>query len=183
MIIFIVMNLNEQITRIKSMMGLIKEDDNINIRKIQETDKGDIMELVVDSFKHLMDPKEIPPYIDAITNYDKSIVAEQNGEIIGVYLLGDRKMSKAIKSNKCDEIYVDLDEYDNLIGLEGVALITKESTRGTGVGSLLKDYVKNLGADYIWGLQYKGLNNLEHWLRRRRLAAENEELNVTVEDL
>ena len=165
------MDINEQISRIKSMMGLIKEDDNINIRRIQETDKVGIMELVVDTFKHLMNIERIPSYINLITNYDKSIVAEQNGEIVGVYLLGDRKMSKAIEINKCDKIYVDLDKYDNLIGLEGVELITKKSIRGTGVGSKLKDYTKNLGTDYIWGLQYKGLNNLEYWLKRRKIAA------------
>ena len=63
-----------------------------------------------------------------------------------------------------------------------MALVVKDSERGGGLGSKLKDYTRTLGVDYVWGIQYKDLGNLEQWLKRRKLAAENDEVNITVED-
>jgi hypothetical protein len=64
-----------------------------------------------------------------------------------------------------------------------VALVVKDMERGSGIGSKLKDYTRTLGVDYVWGIQYKDLGNLQQWLRRRKLAAESDGLNITVEDL
>jgi hypothetical protein len=139
------------------------------------------MDLVVKAFSHLMPEEHIPTYIDQSSNFNKSIVVDRNNEIIGVYLLGDRQLPDVLSKN--DKVYVDLDEYSRKNGVEGVALVVKDSEKGTGLGSKLKDYTKNLGVDYIWGMQYKDLGNLDHWLRRRILAAENQYLNFTVEDL
>jgi GNAT superfamily N-acetyltransferase len=137
---------------------------------------------MIKSFSHLMSDDEIIKYINGVTNFNKSIVVELNGEIVGFYLLGDRQIKNGIKNNKLDKVYIDLNEYNKKIGLEGVALVVKDEYRGLGIGSKLKNYVKNLNIDYVWGLQYKDLNNLDMWLKRRKLAAERDNLYLTIED-
>lgn len=157
--------------------------DSFVIRKFKIEDREQVMDLLIKAFSHLMSAEKIPAYTDFYTNYNKSIVVDKNGEIVGLYLLGDRSLSKGIKNERINKIYVNLEEYDKKIGLEGVALVVKKSERGNGLGSKLKDYVRTLGVDYVWGIQYKDLGNLQQWLRRRKLAAENNYLNITVEDL
>ena len=76
----------------------------------------------------------------------------------------------------------DVHIYDKLIGVEGVALVIKPTYRGLGLASRLKDYTRTLGADYIWGIQYRTLDNLQYWLRRRKLVAQGLDQNITVED-
>ena len=102
----------------------------------------------------------------------------------GDYLLGDRQLRDGIIDMECeDNVYVDLDKYDLKNGVEGVALVVDNNYRDLGLGSKLKDYTTTLGVDYIWGVQYKKLGNLTQWLRRRKLAAENDAFNITVQDL
>jgi hypothetical protein len=189
------MNLQEQISRIQSMMGfnhhvkVITESSQNEyvIRKYKESDKEQVQKLVIKEFSKFMDKSVIPFYLDYLTNYDKSIVAEKDDHIVGVYLLGDRQIKKGIRMNKCNKIYIDLDDYDNKVGIEGVALVVDDSERGKGLGSKMKDYTRTLGVDYIWGSHYKDLNNLDDWLKRRILAAETEKENnkgfITIENL
>ena len=173
----------------ENLRGLIRKilkenSDNKNfvVRKFKAEDKEQVLTLAIKAFSHLMSENEIPDYIDSVTNYEKSIVADKNGEIVGFYLLGDRQLNNGIEDEEAKSIYVDLDVYNKKTGLEGVALVVKDSERGGGLGSKLKDYTRTLGVDYVWGIQYKDLGNLEQWLKRRKLAAENDEVNITVED-
>jgi len=161
---------------------LTSNDGEFIVRLYDEKDKEQVMSMMIKSFSHLMSEDSIIKYTEGVTNFSKSIVVEMDGEIVGFYLLGDRQIEKGIKADKCDKIYIDLDEYNKKTGLEGVALVVKDEYRGSGIGTKLKDYVKNLNIDYVWGLQYKGLNNLDMWLKRRKLAAENDELYVTVQE-
>jgi GNAT superfamily N-acetyltransferase len=185
------MNLQENIRRIKQMMGMnhrfniVTENtqSEYTIRKYRDSDKDQVQNLVIKEFSRFMDKSVIPYYLEFATNYNKSIVVEKNDTIVGVYLLGDRQIKKGIRMNKSNKIFIDLDEYDNKVGLEGVALVVDESERGKGLGSKLKDYTKTLGVDYIWGGHYEGLNNLNDWLKRRRIAAENDKGYITIEDL
>jgi GNAT superfamily N-acetyltransferase len=154
----------------------------VNLRKFHPEDKEQVMNLMIKSFSHLMPESQIPGYTDHYTNYNKSIVAEQGGKIIGFYLLGDRQLRDGVESYLDSDVYVNLGEYDQKNGVEGVALVVADEAQGTGVGSKLKDYTKTVGADYIWGLQYKDLGNLDQWLRRRTLAAETPGINITLED-
>jgi len=50
-----------------------------------------------------------------------------------------------------------------------------------GWGNKLKDAPKTLDVDYIWGQQFKGLNNLEDWLKRRELIHETQDIYITAE--
>jgi predicted double-glycine peptidase len=164
-------------------LKILKTKSNgLTIRMYNENDREQVNNLLKKTFSYLMSEEKLIKYIDAVTNYSKSIVVELNDEIIGTYLFGDRQIESAIKTNKCDKIYIKLEDYKNKIGLEGVALSISDKHRKLGIGSKLKDYVKNLGVDYVWGLQFKNLNNLDMWLKRRKLAAENNDLYVTIQD-
>lgn len=114
----------------------------------------------------------IEDFIDTIfksVNFDKSlIILGKDDKILGLYLLGDKQFNA--------------EKYKNLKGIEGVLLAVDESLRGQGWGDKLKNYPKELGFDYIWGLQLKSLNNLNDWLKRRKLVATTEECYVTLEE-
>lgn len=161
----------------------LENQNTFIIRKFKKEDREQVMILIVNAFSHLMPENEILTYIDSVTNYNKSIVVDKDNEIIGFYLLGDRQLRDGVIDENANKIYVNLNEYDKKTGIEGVALMIKETERGSGLGSKLKDYTKKLGVDYVWGIQYKGLGNLQKWLRRRILAAESDETNITVENL
>jgi hypothetical protein len=92
-------------------------------------------------------------------------------KILGVYLLGDNQLTD----------FVDAEKYEGLRGVEGVLLFIDSSIRGLGYGNKLKDYPKTLGYDYVWGQQFKGLKNLDDWLKRRELVATTNDVYITAE--
>ena len=81
----------------------------------------------------------------------------------------------------------DLSKYDDIYGIEGVALGVIPTFRKTGLTEQLKQQVKTIPhLQYIYGMQYKSLNNLKYWLRSRRLVAESytaEAVYITLEDI
>jgi GNAT superfamily N-acetyltransferase len=167
------------------MSEIKHKPDEFIIRPIKPEDKEMIMALMVKSFCHLMPEAEIIKHTDFYTDYIKSIVIEWRDEIVGFYLLGNRQLRAGIADEELGPDNIDnitLHIYDKLIGVEGVALVIKPTYRGLGLASRLKDYTRTLGADYIWGIQYRTLDNLQYWLRRRKLVAQGLDQNITVED-
>jgi hypothetical protein len=100
-----------------------------------------------------------------------SIVAEIDGEIGGFYILAEGTIPKTDS-----QLY---DKLKKLRGIEGVALGVFENFKNYGIGKDLIEYPKTLGYDYIWGYQFKSLNNINDWLKRRKIYAENDELYIT----
>jgi len=116
---------------------------------------------------------EVKEFIMSSTNWENSIKATYNDQVIGIYLIGDRQLSEVIKDENAEPTE-DLEEYENLIGVEGVALAVAPKAQKIGVGKKLKDALLSMtSADYIFGLQYKSLNNLQHWLKSRRVVAQS----------
>jgi hypothetical protein len=119
-------------------------------------------------------------------NWDISFTAEQDGKIVGFYLLGERKLSEAIAAENA-VLHEDLSRYDSMRGIEGVALGVIPEFRKTGLTEKLKQQVKTIpDVDFIYGMQYKSLGNLDYWLRSRRLIAESftaEPVYFTLEDV
>ena len=163
-----------------SIINNIQYNDLI-IRNYRDEDEKQVISLTVDAFREFMHYSEIPKYIKSIVNFNKSIVIDKEGVIIGFYLLSDRQIMEIISEESKIIFYEDIELYKNKMGIEGVALFVKDSYRGKGFATQLKNYIKTLEVDYIFGLQFKKLNNLNQWLKNRRLVAENDELNITIE--
>ena len=131
-----------------------------------------ILDLTYPNFKHLMNKTGYDFYLKGVTNWNISAtLTTDNDKILGVYLLGDNQITDI----------VDAPKYEGLNGIEGVLLVIDSSIRGLGYGNKLKDYPRTLGYDYIWGQQFKGLNNLKDWLKRRELVASNDSVYITAE--
>lgn len=107
----------------------------------------------------------------ANANWKKSVLLLDGDNIKGVYILGNHQLPSQYVQAK----------YVGLIGIEGLLIAVDESVRGQGWGNKLKEYPKTLGYDYIWGQQFKGLNNLKDWLKRRELIATTDEVYITAE--
>lgn len=91
-----------------------------------------------------------------------SIVATVDNKLAGFYFLGDTNIPRVRE--------VDYKNFENLKGVEGVALGVFKPYLSLGIGKKLIQYTeKNLNADYIWGYQLKSLENIDHWLKRREL--------------
>jgi GNAT superfamily N-acetyltransferase len=132
-----------------------------------QQDIKEVVHLASLIFTNVMSYDENVEYINESTDFSKSVKLTLNNEIIGCYLVNPKN----------------LDNEDGL-GIEGVALAIKPAFRKFGYGELLKnwfeDYAKSNGYSYLWGQHLKGLNNLDHWLKRRELHSEDDELFVTI---
>lgn len=100
-----------------------------------------------------------------------SVVAEVDGKIGGFYFLREEEIP-ATKT----ELYKELSQ---LRGIEGIALGVFKEYKQYGIGKDLIEYPKTLGYDYIWGYQLKSLENINDWLKRRKLYYENSYMFVT----
>ena len=47
------------------------------------------------------------------------------------------------------------------------------------IGKQLIVYPETIGADYIWGYQLKQLDNINDWLKRRKIYHENPGMYIT----
>lgn len=131
-----------------------------------------VLDFTYPNFKHLMPRQGYDFYLKSVTNWGISaMLVTDDDTILGVYLLGDNQITDIVNSTK----------YKDLVGVEGVLLLVDSSVRGQGWGNKLKDFPKTLNVDYIWGQQFKSLNNLNDWLKRRELVATTGEVYITAE--
>ncbi len=122
--------------------------------------------------------KQIKIYTHQSTDWDISLKAEINGELVGFYLLSNRKFNQVANEEENVETTFNSNDYDSQ--LEGIALVVFEEHRGKGIGKLLIDAAEKLPFDFIWGMQFKSLNNLEWWQNKgRALIGQNANLNFT----
>lgn len=105
-------------------------------------------------------------------NEDLSVVIEVDGNIAGFYFIGDDQ----IMPGGDPEVY---DKLSKLNGIEGIALGVFPEYKSAGLGKTLIDYPATLGYDYIWGYQLKTLENINEWLKRRKLYVQTAGLYVT----
>jgi|694.fasta_scaffold02127_1 hypothetical protein len=124
-------------------------------------------------FEHVMDKEYFKYYISWTVDFENSLMLLDDDEnIVGAYLLNDNQIIHFVK---------DADRFKDLNGVEGILLFIEEQHRGKGWGDKLKDAPKDLGYDYIWGQQFKGLNNLQDWLKRRELITEIDNIYITAQ--
>ena len=124
-------------------------------------------------FEPLMDREYFKYYISYSVDFDISLMLlDDDGDIVGAYLFNENQITDFVKNTN---------KFDNINGIEGILLFIEEKHRGNGWGNKLKDMSKQLGYDYIWGQQFKGLNNLQDWLKRRELIAEADNVYITAQ--
>lgn len=150
---------------------------NIEISSIDGNDMLEIDRLLLAGFPQYS--SWVLEYAHSVTNFSLSKKATINGKIVGCYLLGNRSINEGVSDEQMTPLE-NLNDYENKHGCEGVALVSDPEFRNQGIASKLKSSVS--GFQYIWGLQLKGLNNLQHWLKRRRLVAESNSCYATLED-
>lgn len=100
-----------------------------------------------------------------------SIVTEVDGNVAGFYIIKDEPIPMLGKEE--DKVLA------NLHGVEGVALGIFDEYKNYGIGKEMIEHPKTIGVDYIWGLQLKGLGNIDDWLKRRKLYADVGSMYIT----
>lgn len=142
------------------------------VQGIPQNRIDEVLEWSYKLFEDKMDKSDFKTYLNYVSNFDLSIMLlDDNDKLFGVYILGNNQITQFTK----DALY------ENLNGVEGVLLGVDKSIMGNGYGTKLKDYTKTLGFDYVWGQQLKSLNNLTHWLKRRKLVAITGDVYITAE--
>ena len=147
----------------------MKIKQGITLNQVQE-----VLDYTYPFFKHVISRGGFDYYMRdlANTNWQKSaLLIDDEGNLKGAYILGNHQLPSQFVQDK----------YVGLVGIEGLLLAVDESVRGQGWGNQLKDYPKTLGYGYIWGQQFKGLNNLKDWLKRRELVGTTDEVYITAE--
>ena len=90
-------------------------------------------------------------------DFTDSIVVTVDDEVAGFYFLTPRNL----RSNG--------DIVDEMVGVQGVALGVSNKFKNMGLGKMLIEYPAELGYDYVWGQQLKQLENIDDWLKRRKI--------------
>jgi hypothetical protein len=155
---------------------IIKEDlqlnGNIVIRKITKDDLKQIIPRLGEVFnKTGLSSQQIWGMMQH-SDFNKSVVATIDDKIAGFYFFSNEQIPETR-----NQIYYEL---KNLNGIEGVALGIFEEYKNLGIGKKLIEYTKSIpSVDYIWGYQLKSLKNIDDWLKRRKIYAENDYMYVT----
>lgn len=124
-------------------------------------------------FEHVMDKEYFKYYISWTVDFENSLMLlDDDDKVVGAYLFSENQITDYFKNT---------DKFKGLHGVEGILLFIEEKHRGDGWGNKLKDMSKELGYDYIWGQQFKGLNNLQDWLKRRELITETDNIYITAQ--
>ncbi len=105
-----------------------------------------------------------------------------NNKMIGFYFL--RTYQLMFRSTYKENWKEDLSIYENKKGLEGAFLCISKDYQRIGAGTFIINYIKTLTEfDYIWGGQDKCLNNINFWLKSRRIVEEYERGYTTLMDI
>lgn len=147
--------------------------NNVQIRKYnRETDFKKIFPRLNEVYDKLgWTPDAIWEQIGPVDE-ELSVVVEVDGNVAGFYFIGGDQ----IIPGGDPDVYETLSK---LNGIEGVALGVFPEYKNAGIGKMLIDYPATLGYDYIWGYQLKTLNNINDWLKRRKIYVQTAGLYVT----
>lgn len=166
------------------------EDDDEEVRISHfnsEKEIHDALKIGLKVFEGQMSAKNLLSYLAKAADWSISVKATYKGKVVGFYLLNENQMYDYIihymvRDYKCytfkecnqknpNSIKVNPEKFRDLEGVEGVALGVDPEYKGIGIGKKLMEYSQNLPYDYIWGQQYESLDNIQHWIKRRDVAA------------
>jgi GNAT superfamily N-acetyltransferase len=172
----------------------------VKIEKVEDDDIETILQMNWYIFKNEWegDMADMNKYDLENTNFNLSIKAIYNNEIIGVYSFMDKNIEEGIEEESMDqeleedsgEIKLNQEILDRLkgkTGFQGVSLLLKPQYRNFGIGRMLIqksiEAARKNGADYIWGEHLKSLGNIDKWLKKRELLGEVGNLYFTIKEL
>ena len=166
-----------------SYSEFIKENfDDVIIKKISNKDIPNVIKVCQIIFEEQMTAEELSEYLMESVKWNISVMSLYKNEIIGCYLLSEKSILECDEEDV--EWYEDINIYKNKRGIEGVALCILPEYRDLGIGKKLRNVPLTMNYDYVWGLQFKSLNNIDNWTKfGRRIVGENEELYVTLIDI
>ena len=163
---FEVLKENEQI-------DLNEDEQNVVIRPYSDDDFESVFNMLTDVYSKLrgMSAGSIWTVIRSQCrgSFGLSVVVEVNGEVGGFYFLTQADLAPKESTGITDD----------MIGIQGVALGVSSKYKNLGIGKKLIEYPQTLGADYVWGYQPKDLENINDWLKRRKIYAESEGMYIT----
>lgn len=163
---FEVLKENEQI-------DLNEDEQNVVIRPYSDDDFEPVFNMLTDVYSKLrgMSAGSIWTVIRSQCrgSFGLSVVVEVNGEVGGFYFLTQADLAPKEGTGITDD----------MIGIQGVALGVSSKHKNLGIGKKLIEYPQTLGADYVWGYQLKDLENINDWLKRRKIYSESEGMYIT----
>mgnify|MGYP000962884365 CR=1 FL=1 len=176
--------------------------------KISSLNKNDLMDLMDFKWKIFGDVymsnnnndydksyKQMYDFTNKNTNFDISIKIKFENKIIGIYCFDIKCVVDYLESKSSSEISYkeDIQKYKGINGLQCLTLAVDPDYRELGIGKMLinESYkvAKNNGCKYLFGAAFSKLNNINHWLKRRRIVATIQDIGefdfyyVTLADL
>jgi hypothetical protein len=157
--------------------------NDIEIDIINPDDKEDVLDVLFECFGKFVNNKyELFKKLEKRIFNELSICLKVDNKVVGVYLLNPKSINEFITDIKNglisdfpkDKTKILLNDTLSDRGIQGIALCVSEPYRNLGYGEKLKEYVDNLGYDYIWGVQDKELKNIDFWKKTRKVFAESD---------
>ena len=167
------------------------ENFHTEISEITPEDNDAVIDVLHEVFGSLDSREVIKSRIQKRLNNGLSVKIVYDGKIVGCYLLAEKSVNEFISDIEQDKVSdfrrndtsVDLQANPGDRGLQGIALAVMPEYRDLELGKKMKNYVRGLGYDYIWGVQDKKLMNINFWKRSREVFAESPTKYATIEIL
>lgn len=160
------------------LSGQQQKAEGVEIRKMTTEDIPKIYERLQEVYEktNMSNQKIWDVILEEEPDANFSFVATVGGEIAGFYFISPIPIPE-IEG-------VPYDEFEDTVGVEGVALGVFPEFKNMGIGKkLIEQSQTTLDADYIWGMQLKSLKNIDDWLKRRELYYETPTYYITYQFL
>ena len=146
----------EELNREDILVSIIKGND-IEIAK----------DIVAKQFEDKLPYEDSLDYLDDVVDFDKSYIVKENGNVVGVLLIGD----SIIYSLKEDETWTQIEDVDlSGKGIEGVALVILHEYRKSFAAYKLINELKNRSDwDYLTIQQYEGMEETMNYFNKTKL--------------
>jgi hypothetical protein len=149
---------------IKLFEELNRED--ISVSTINGNDIEISKDIVAKQFEDKLPYEDSLEYLDDVVDFDKSFIAKENGNVVGVLLIGD-SIIYDLKSNDTWEQIEDVDLSGK--GIEGVALVILPEYRKTFAAYKLISELKNSDWNFLTIQQYEGMEETMNYFNKTKL--------------
>lgn len=141
--------------------------EDIEILPIKGSDVTVAKDIVARQFEDKLPYDDSLEYLDDVVDFDKSYIAKENGNVVGVLLVGD----SIIYSLKSDETWTQVEDVDlSGDGIEGVALVILPKYRKSFAAyKLISELRKSEDWDFLTIQQYEGMDETMNYFNKTKL--------------